>query len=67
MTGDDLRALRMSWDMTQKQVADRVGVNHATVSRWEAKGQDALPRRVELLVRAITQEIKDEKRPRSEE
>lgn len=66
MTGDDLRALRHGYDLTQKQLAERLGVNHATVSRWEARGDEALPRRVVILVRAIERNLSDEKRRQPE-
>ena len=34
----DIRALRKKLSLTQAQLAEKVGVNHATIWRWENEG-----------------------------
>ena len=34
----DLKALRKNLNLTQAQLAEKVGVNHATIWRWENEG-----------------------------
>jgi DNA-binding XRE family transcriptional regulator len=34
----DVRALRKKLSLTQAQLAEKVGVNHATIWRWENEG-----------------------------
>ena len=43
MTGDDLRLQRGRLHLTQRELADRVGVGLRTVTTWEALGAQALP------------------------
>ena len=33
--GDNIRRLRRARDLTQEQLADRLGVTYQSVSRWE--------------------------------
>lgn len=34
----DLKTLRKKLNLTQAQLAEKIGVNHATVWRWENEG-----------------------------
>jgi len=43
MTGDDLRLQRGRLHLTQRELADRVGVGLRTVTTWEALGAQPLP------------------------
>ena len=43
MTGDDLRLQRGRLHLTQRELADRVGVGLRTVTTWEALGAQRLP------------------------
>jgi transcriptional regulator with XRE-family HTH domain len=43
MTGDDLRLQRGRLHLTQRELADRVGVGLRTVTTWEALGSHPLP------------------------
>lgn len=38
LTAEQVKALRNLLGESQKQFADRFGVNQSTVNRWEAKG-----------------------------
>jgi len=54
MTGAELRAARQVLDLTQTQLADRLGVTLRTVQYYEA-GQRPISRTIELLLGVIRQ------------
>ena len=37
MTAKEIKALRNKLNMTQQEMADKIGVHRITVNRWEAK------------------------------
>ena len=39
MTPDELKSLRAAAGLTQRDVAERLGVNRLTVARWEQGGR----------------------------
>jgi type I restriction enzyme M protein len=50
-----LRAIRATLELTQEQLAERLGVSFATVNRWEA-GANAPQRAAQAAIRALAQE-----------
>lgn len=52
MTGRELRRLRLRLDLTQEQLAEKIGLRANTVSRYETDGL-AIPKAVELAVRYL--------------
>jgi len=52
MTGAELRAARQALDLTQTQMADRLGVTLRAVQYYEA-GQRPISRTIELLLGVI--------------
>jgi transcriptional regulator with XRE-family HTH domain len=59
MNGDELRQRREALGMTQEQLAQALGVNTMTVSRWE-RGVRSVPPHLSLALEAI--EIKQKKK-----
>ena len=59
MNGDELRQRREGLGMTQEQLANALGVNTMTVSRWE-RGVRSIPPHLTLALEAI--EIKEKKK-----
>lgn len=55
MTGTDLRTLRLKLGMTQKAMADKLGVSYATYSRYEL-GKWPLNKTVKILREALARE-----------
>src|SRR6478609_7663438 len=53
MTGDELRRQRGRLRLTQRELADRVGVGLRTVTGWEARGPRALPATAEGRLHAV--------------
>jgi len=54
MTGDQLRQLRRKFNLTQAQVAERMGTTVTTVARWERSERaisEPIARFVELLAK----------------
>lgn len=47
MTADELRAWRIARDLTQAEVADRIGIHPRQLGRWEA-GDARIPRLMEI-------------------
>jgi len=39
MTGSEIKELRKKLNLTQQQLADKVGVTRVTVARWEAEAK----------------------------
>ena len=54
-TGSTLRAIRASLDLTQQQLADRLGVSFTTVNRWEG-GVTAPQRAARIAINALADE-----------
>lgn len=65
MTGNDIKAFRDRWGMTQVALAARLGVNHSTVWRWE-HDEYPIPARIALALRGIAAELQQE-RPQSKD
>lgn len=63
MTGNDIRAFRERWGLTQVALAARLGVNHSTVWRWEQRGDAAVPARIVLALQAIAAELQQARPP----
>jgi len=57
MDKDTFRRKREHLDMTQEQLAKRLGINRITIIRYES-GESPIPKSVELAVRAIEAEEK---------
>src|SRR6478735_6578170 len=53
MTGDELRRQRGRLRLTQRELADRVGVGLRTVTSWEARGPRPLPGAAEGRLTAV--------------
>jgi len=51
--GATLAELRASRGLSQHVLADRLGVTHSTVSRWESGDRAPRPRRLQGIVRAL--------------
>lgn len=66
MTGAELKAWRQRLDLTQTQLAERLGYHRTIVWRWES-GDRPVPPWMELALRSIERDLADEQRPRSEE
>ena len=54
-TGSTLRAIRAGLDLTQQQLADRLGVSFTTVNRWEG-GVTAPQRAARIAINALADE-----------
>lgn len=52
MTGPELRAVRQKLKLTQRGMADRLGVSWNTVARWE-RGEQRIPEPVARLARFL--------------
>lgn len=52
MNGDELKQRREALEMTQEQLANQLGVNVMTVSRWE-RGLRTIPPHLSLALEAI--------------
>jgi transcriptional regulator with XRE-family HTH domain len=50
MTPAELKAYRISHGLTQQQLADKVGVNQAQISRWESS-KYSVPMMAEILIK----------------
>lgn len=66
MTGDDLRAWRKRYRLTQSALAEKLGRERTTIYLWET-GQRAIPAWVPLALPTIERDLQDEKRPQSED
>src|SRR6266850_867511 len=51
-----LRAIRVKLDLTQEQLADRLGVSFATVNRWEG-GMNTPQRAAQAAIAALAEEV----------
>ena len=56
MTGKELKIRRITIDLTQVQLAEMLGVQKNTISRYET-GDLAIPKAIELAVEAIESRI----------
>jgi transcriptional regulator with XRE-family HTH domain len=56
MKNDNLRKLRLSMDLTQKQMAELLGVSHVTYNRYET-GEREISKPVSKLADIISQKI----------
>ncbi len=52
LTGQEVRFLRNTLDLTQSELADQLGNNAQSIARWE-KGQSEIPGDAEKLLRVI--------------
>jgi transcriptional regulator with XRE-family HTH domain len=59
MDADELREKRKALEMTQAQLAEALGVNIMTISRWE-RGLRSIPPHLPLALEAI--EVKQKKK-----
>jgi DNA-binding transcriptional regulator YiaG len=62
MTGQELKALRHQMGLTQKELAEKIGVPWNTVARWEV-GMRKIAEPIARLVHYIAKEVKAEKKP----
>jgi len=60
MEGDTLRAQRKALELTQQELADKLGVTRNTVNRWEA-GTMKVPPYLDLALKQIEAEQKKQK------
>lgn len=63
MTGNEIKAFRARWGLTQMTLAARLGVNHSTVWRWEQQGDDPVPARIALALQGIAAELQQARPP----
>lgn len=66
MTIEELKAFRDKWNLSQRDLAPRIGYHHSTVASWEL-GHRRIPVRVDLLIAALERSLQDERRPQSED
>lgn len=57
MTPDDLRARRLALSLSQKQLAEAIGVSKSTVAHWE-QGVQAVPPYLDLALQTLERERK---------
>lgn len=57
--GSQIRKLRTAQDLSQEQLADRVGVALKTIWRWERGQQEFNTERLEQLAKALDVEVRD--------
>ncbi len=57
MDADELREKRKALEMTQAQLAEALGVNIMTISRWE-RGLRSIPPHLPLALEAIEAKLK---------
>jgi transcriptional regulator with XRE-family HTH domain len=63
MDGTELRAWRKKRDWTQRQLADKLGVNRVTVADWERNASGKKMLESQVLARALKQiECEEEER-----
>jgi DNA-binding XRE family transcriptional regulator len=43
MTGQEFKAIRLNWGLTQSQIASWLRVRYQTVYRWEKEGDKDIP------------------------
>ena len=55
MTGEELRAWRLKHDLSQAELAELLGVNQNTISRWEL-GQRKIPNYMVILLNYLEKE-----------
>lgn len=53
LSGQCVRFLRSQMDLTQKELADRVGTRRVTVARWEAKPHTPIPGAADRVLRVV--------------
>jgi len=53
LRGQEVRFIRSMLDLSQKQLADRLGVSRVTVARWEGKSSTPIPGAADRLLRMI--------------
>jgi DNA-binding transcriptional regulator YiaG len=59
MTGGELKALRQQMELTQKELAEKLGVPWNTVARWEV-GMRRIFEPVARLVQYLAKEVRTE-------
>ncbi|WP_413735309.1 helix-turn-helix domain-containing protein [Sodalis sp. RH21] len=59
LDAEEIRFLRIEMNMSQKALAELMGVDVQTLARWE-KGQSSLPRTADVALRALYTESCDE-------
>ena len=60
MEGNDLAKWRKEWGLTQRQLAQALGVDVMTISRWE-RGVRGIPPHIPLALEALEHRMKEEK------
>ncbi len=55
MSGAEIRRIRMSLRLTQREFAEKIGVHANTVARWE-RGELGIRRSIQQLLRFVSQE-----------
>lgn len=58
LNGKEIRFLRKNMGMAAKKLAEIIGVDNATISRWESDGQD-ISRSNDRFIRLVYSEIKE--------
>ena len=56
MSGEELRAWREKYNLTQQELAFLLGVRHSTISRWETE-KHPIPGYLSLLLECIEEKI----------
>jgi DNA-binding transcriptional regulator YiaG len=59
MNGAELKAWREHWQLTQSELANKLGVNYLTVGRWERAQRD-IPPFLELALETLSRRLRDE-------
>ena len=65
MTGDDIRAFRERWNLSQGELARRIGYHYSTISLWESDKR-TIPDRVATLLATLERSLKRKKRRQPE-
>jgi len=63
VTGDELRALRLSLGLTQAEFGAQIGVGYQTIGRWEQS--DRLNRIASMAVGAVKPRVHKREKPRT--
>jgi len=61
MKGRDLAKWRKEWGLTQKKLAQALGVDVMTISRWE-RGVRSIPPHMPLALEALENRMKEEEK-----
>jgi transcriptional regulator with XRE-family HTH domain len=67
MRGTDVRAWRLARGLTQRQLADLIGVQPVQISRWENDKNKPAGRLLDLALDGLDQRLKRRRAPKAEQ